>query len=80
MYCLVDEKDVRYDAEKCVLLNVAIEGKRMSVKDIELYRRAVEAKRKNNAVFEGTFKCINNPGFDISTKEHILMTCTNSKR
>ena len=65
--------DTRF--KKGVLWNVAIDGERMSMKNIELYKRALEAKRKKNAVFESPFKCINNQGFDISTKEQILMTC-----
>ena len=45
---------------KGVFLNVAIDGERMSIRNIELYKRALEAKRKKNAVFEGTSKRINN--------------------
>ena len=36
MYCLVDEKHVVHDAAKGVPRNVVIDGKRMSVKNIEL--------------------------------------------
>ena len=49
-----------HNLKKGVLWNVAINGERMSVKNIELYKRALEAKRNKNAVFESTFKCINN--------------------
>ena len=54
----------------------------MSVKNIELYKRVLEAKKKEDAVIEGSFKRINNQGFDISTKEQTktLMTCTDNKR
>ena len=65
---------------KGVFLNVAIDGERMSIRNIELYKRALEAKRKKNAVFEGISKRINNQGLDISTKEQILITCTDNKR
>ena len=59
-----------------------IDGKRMSVKNIELYKRVVEAEKKEDAVMEGSFKRINNQGFDISTKGQTktLMTCTDNKR
>ena len=43
LYCLVDEKDVIYNTTKGVPHNVVIDGNRMSVKYIELYKRALEA-------------------------------------
>ena len=46
-----------------------IDGKRMSVKIIELYKRVVEAEKEGDAVIEGSFKRINNQAFDITTKE-----------
>ena len=46
-----------------------IDGKRMIVKNIDLYKRVLEAENKEDAVIEGSFKRINNQGFDISTKE-----------
>ena len=54
----------------------------MSVKNIELYKRVVEAEKKGDAVIEGSFKRINNQGFNIITKEQTktLMTCTDNKR
>ena len=60
MYCLIDEKDVVYNAAKGVPRNVVIEGSRMSLKNIELYKRVLEADNKKDAVIEGTFKRINN--------------------
>ena len=82
MYCLVDEKHVIHNAAKGVPRNVVIDGERMSVKNIELYKRVLEAEKKGDAVIEGIFKRINNQGFDISTKEQTktLMTCTDNKR
>ena len=55
---------------------------RMSVKNIELYKRVLEAEKKEDAVIEGSFKRINNQAFNISTKEQTktLMTCTDNKR
>ena len=41
----------------------------MSVKNIDLYKRVLEAEKKKDAVIEGSFKRINNQAFDISTKE-----------
>ena len=54
----------------------------MSVKNIDLYKRVLDAEKKGNAVIEGTFKRINNQAFDITTKEQTktLMTCTDNKR
>ena len=54
----------------------------MSVKNIDLYKRVLEAESKKNAVIDGTFKRINIQGFDISTKEQnkTLMACTDNKR
>ena len=69
MYCLVDEKHVIHNAAKGVPRNVVIDGKRMIVKNIDLYKRVLEAENKEDAVIEGSFKRINNQGFDISTKE-----------
>ena len=61
---------------------MVIDGERMSVKNIDLYKRVVEAEKKEDAVMEGSFMRINSQGFDISTKEQTktLMTCTNNKR
>ena len=82
MYCLVDEKHVIHNAAKGVPRSVVIDGERMSVKSIELFKRALEAEMKGNEVIEGNFKHINNQGFDITTKEQTktLMTCTDDKR
>ena len=54
----------------------------MSVKNIDLYKRVLEAEKKGDAIVEGSFKRINNQGFDITTKEQTttLMTCTDNKR
>ena len=53
----------------------------MIVKNIELYKRVLEAE-KEDAVIEGSFKRINNQAIDISTKEQTktLMTFTDNKR
>ena len=61
---------------------MVIDGERMSVKSIELFKRALEAEMKGDEVIEGNFKHINNQGFDITTKEQTktLMTCTDDKR
>ena len=69
MYCLVDEKHVIHNAAKGVPRNVVIDGERMSVKNIDLYKRVLESEKKEDAVMEGSFKRINNQAFDISTKE-----------
>ena len=81
MYCLVDEKHVIHTAVKGVPRNV-IDGERMIIKNIDLYKRVLEAEKKRDAVIEGSFKRINNQAFDISTKEQTktLMTCTDNKR
>ena len=82
MYCLIDEKHVMHNAAKGVPRNVVIDGEKMSVKNIDLYKRVLEAEKKGDAVIEGTFKRINNQGFDISMKEQTktLLTCTDNKR
>ena len=41
----------------------------MSVENIDLYKRVLEAEKKGDAVIEGSFKRISNQGFDITTKE-----------
>ena len=71
-----------HNAAKGVPRNVVIDGERMNVKNIDLYKRVVESEKKEDAVTEGSFKRINNQGFDISTKEQTktLMTCTDNKR
>ena len=82
MYCLVDEKHVIHNAAKGIPRNVAIDGERMSVKNINLYKRVLEAEKKGDALIEDSFKRINNQGFDITTKEQTktLITCTDNKR
>ena len=82
MYCLVDEKKVIQNAAKGVSRNVGIDGERMSVKNIDLYKRVFEAKSKKDVVIDGTFKRINNQGFTITTMEQnkTLMTCTDNER
>ena len=94
MYCLVDEKHAIHNAAKEVPRNVVIDGERMSVKNIDLYKRVLEAEKKEDAVIEGSFKRINNQAFNISTKginnqafnistkeqTKTLMTCTDNKR
>ena len=57
-----------HNAAKGVPRNVVIDDERMSVKNIELYKRVVEAEKKEDAVIEGSFKRINNQTIDISTK------------
>ena len=82
MYCLMDEKDVVHNAAKGVPRNVVIDGKRMNVKNINLYKRVLETEIKKDAVIDGTFKRINNQKYTISTMEQTktLMTCTDNKR
>ena len=82
MYCLVDNKHVVHNAAKGIPRNVAIDGERMSVNNINLYKRVLEAEKKGDALIEGSFKRINNQGFDIITKEQTktLITCTDNKR
>ena len=60
LYCLIDEKDVVYNAAMGVPRNVTIDGKITSVNDINLYKRVLEAENKKDAVIKGTFKRINN--------------------
>ena len=62
MYCLVDKRNVIHNAAKSVQRNVVIDGERMSVKNIDLYKRVLMVERKKNAVIEGSFKRINNQG------------------
>ena len=61
---------------------MAINGERMNVKNIDLYKGVLEAESKKDAVIESTFKRNNNQGFDISTKEQTktLITCTDNKK
>ena len=81
MYCLVDEKHVIHNVAKGAPRNVAIDGERMSVMNIDLYKRVLEVENKTDAVIDGSFKQINNQGFDIRTMKQTmkLMTCTDNK-
>ena len=54
MYSLVDEKQVKHNAAKGVPRIVVIDGERMSVKNIDLYKRVLEAEKKEDAVIEGS--------------------------
>ena len=71
-----------HNSAKGVPRNVAINGERMNVKNIDLYKGVLEAESKKDAVIESTFKRNNNQGFDISTKEQTktLITCTDNKK
>ena len=69
MYFLGDEKNMIHNVAKGVPRNVVIDGKRMSVKNIDLYKRVLEAESKKDTVIDSSSKRINNKGFDISTKE-----------
>ena len=82
IYSIVDKKNVIHNVAKGVPRNVIIDGERMSVKNIDLYKRILEAESRKDAVIDGSFKRINNQSFDISTKEQnkTFMTCTNNKR
>ena len=78
---LVDEKHVIHNMAKEVPRNVVINGERMNVKNIDLYKHILEAESKRNAVIDGSFKQINIQGFAISTKEKTktFMTFTDIK-
>ena len=52
MYCLVDEKHEIHNVAKGVPWNVVIDGERMSVKNIEIYKRVLEAEKNGDAVIE----------------------------
>ena len=82
MYSLIDEKHVVYNAAKGITRKVVINGKKMNVKNIDLYKRVLEAEKKGDAVIVGSFKRINNQGFNITTKEQTktLKTCKDNKR
>ena len=82
MYCLVNEKNVTHNVAQGVPQNVLIDGERMRVNNIDLYKRFLEAESKKDVVIDGTFKRINNQGFVISTKQQnkTLMTCMDNKR
>ena len=72
-----------HNAAKGVPRNVAIDGERMCVMNIDLYKRVLKVEsKKEDAVIEGSFQRINIQGFAISTKEQTktLMTCTDNKR
>ena len=43
-YCLVDEKNVVHNVAKGVPRNMVIDGERMSVKNIDLYKHVLEAE------------------------------------
>ena len=55
--------------------------KRMSARNIDLYERVIEAKRKKEAVSEGTFKHINNQRLANRTKGQTktIMTLMDNK-
>ena len=61
---------------------MVIDGARISVKNIELYKHVLEAEKKGDAVIEGSFKHINNQAFDFTTNKQTktLMICTDNKR
>ena len=71
-----------HNAAKGVPRNVVIDGSRMNVRNIDLYKRVLETENMNVALIEGTFKRINNQKYTISTMEQTktLMTCTDNKR
>ena len=60
IYCLVDKKNVIHNVAKGVQRNVVIDGERMSMKNIELYKRVLKAESKKDVVIDGGFKRIIN--------------------
>ena len=50
-YCLVDEKHVKHNAAKGVHRNVVIDDERMNVKNIDLYKRDLEAEKKEGCIY-----------------------------
>ena len=62
MYCLVDEKQVIRNAAKGVPRNVVIDGKRMSMKNIDLYTRVLEAEKKGRCSDRGYLQAHQQPG------------------
>ena len=69
MYCLVDEKNVVHNVAKGIPRNVVIDCEKMNVKNIDLYKRVLEAESSTkDTVIDGTFQRINNQRFAISTK------------
>ena len=56
IYCLVDEKNVIHNVAKSIPRNIVIDGERMNVKNIDLYKRVLEAESKKDAVIDGSFK------------------------
>ena len=79
MYYLVDEKHVVHNAAKGVPRNMVINGERMSVMNIDLYKYVLEAESKKDAVIDGSFKRINNQAFTMEQTK-TLTTCTDNKR
>ena len=49
-----------HNVTKGVQRNVVIDGERMSMKNIELYKRVLKAESKKDVVIDGGFKRINN--------------------
>ena len=52
------------------------------MKNIDVYKRVLEADKKRNAIIKGSFKRINSQVFDIITKEqtNTFITPTDNKR
>lgn len=82
MYWLVDEINVVHNLVKEVPWSVVIDGERMSVKNIDLYKHVLEAEIKWDAVINITFILSNNQEFATWIKEQnkTLMTYTDNKR
>ena len=55
-----------HNAAKGVSRSVIIDGKKTSMKNINVYKRVLEAENKNGAVIDYTFPCINSQNFTIS--------------
>ena len=75
MYCLVDEKHVVHNAAKGVPRNVVIDGERMSVKNIELYKRVLEAEKKEDGSDRRHLQANQQPGLQYQHKGANQDTC-----
>lgn len=83
LYCILDEKSVVHNAAKGVPRSVTdIDNHSINIKNIEMYKRILFPKQKQDAILTGSFKRIANSKMSIrtETQSKVLFTCLDNKR
>lgn len=83
LYCILDERSIVHNAAKGVPRSVRdVDNHSINIKNIEMYKRILFPKNKQDAILTGSFKRIANSKMTIKTQTQskVLFTCLDNKR